>query len=110
MRKLWIEAALNGPWSRSFNRALPIRLRRSSPRASPARAPAPPSFTPTPTTAAACRPTIGRQLRDLAEEVEMPFLSYLLGMVIFEAEKALQDGRRNDGIQAMPLVADLARN
>jgi hypothetical protein len=42
--------------------------------------------------------------------VEMPFLSYLLGMVIFEAEKALQDGRRNDGIQAMPLVADLARN
>jgi uncharacterized protein (DUF849 family) len=56
------------------------------------------------------RPTIGRQLRDLAEEVEMPFLTYLLGMVILEAEKALQDGRRNDGIQAMPLVADLARN
>jgi hypothetical protein len=51
-----------------------------------------------------------RQLRDLAEEVEMPFLTYLLGMVILEAEKALQDGRRNDGIQAMPLVADLARN
>jgi hypothetical protein len=40
----------------------------------------------------------------------MPFLTYLLGMVILEAEKALQDGRRNDGIQAMPLVADLARN
>ena len=39
-----------------------------------------------------------RQLRDLAEEVEMPFLTYLLGMVILEAEKALQDGRRNDGI------------
>lgn len=51
-----------------------------------------------------------RQLRDLAEEVEMPFLTYLLGMVMLEAEKALQDGRRNDGIQAMPLVADLARN
>jgi hypothetical protein len=51
-----------------------------------------------------------RQLRDLAEEVEMPFLTYLLGMVILEAEKALQDGRRNDRIQAMPLVADLARN
>jgi hypothetical protein len=51
-----------------------------------------------------------RQLRDLAEEVEMPFLTYLLGMVILEAEKALQDGRRNEGVQAMPLVADLARN
>ena len=51
-----------------------------------------------------------RQLRDLAEEVEMPFLTYLLGMVILEAEKALQDGRRNDGVLAMPLVADLARN
>ena len=51
-----------------------------------------------------------RQLRDLAEEVEMPFLTYLLGMVILEAEKALQDGRRKDGIQAPPLVADLARN
>ena len=51
-----------------------------------------------------------RQLRDLAEEVEMPFLTYLLGMVILEAEKALQDGRRNDGIQATRLVADLARN
>jgi len=51
-----------------------------------------------------------RQLRDLAEEVEMPFLTYLLGMVILEAEKALQDDRRNEGVQAMPLVADLARN
>jgi len=51
-----------------------------------------------------------RQLLDLAEEVEMPFLTYLLGMVILEAEKALQDGRRNEGFQAMPLVADLARN
>jgi hypothetical protein len=51
-----------------------------------------------------------RQLRDLAEEVEMPFLTYLLGMVILEAEKALQDGRRNQGVQATPLVADLARN
>jgi hypothetical protein len=51
-----------------------------------------------------------RQLRDLAEEVEMPLLTYLLGMVILEAEKALQDGRRNDGIQATRLVADLERN
>ncbi len=51
-----------------------------------------------------------RQLRDLAEEVELPFLTYLLGMVALEAEKALQDGRRNDGIQATRLVADLARN
>ena len=51
-----------------------------------------------------------RQLRDLAEEVEMPFLTYLLGMVILEAEKALQDGRLDDGIQATRLVADLARN
>jgi hypothetical protein len=32
-----------------------------------------------------------RQLRDLAEEVNMPFLAYLLGMVILEAEKPLVD-------------------
>jgi hypothetical protein len=51
-----------------------------------------------------------RQLRDLAEEVEMPFLTYLLGMVILEAEKALQDGRLDDAIQAPRLVAGLARN
>jgi hypothetical protein len=51
-----------------------------------------------------------RQLRDLAEEVELPFLTYLLGMVALEAEKALQDGRRTDGIQAPRLVADLAQN
>ena len=36
----------------SFSRASPIRSRRSSPKASPARAPAPPSFTPMPMTAA----------------------------------------------------------
>ena len=40
-----------------------------------------------------------RQLRDLAEEVEMPFLTYLLGMVILEAEKALQDGRVTKGFR-----------
>jgi hypothetical protein len=51
-----------------------------------------------------------RQLRDLAEEVEMPFLTYLLGMVILEAEKALQDGRLDDAIKAPRLVAGLARN
>jgi hypothetical protein len=51
-----------------------------------------------------------RQLRDLAEEVELPFLTYLLGMVALEAEKALQDGRRTDGIKAPRLVADLAQN
>jgi len=51
-----------------------------------------------------------RQLRDLAEEVELPFLTYLLGMVALEAEKALQDGRRNDGVLAMRVVADLAQN
>lgn len=51
-----------------------------------------------------------KQLRDLAEEAELPLLTYLLGMVALEAEKALQDGRRDDGIQAPPLVADLARN
>ena len=51
-----------------------------------------------------------KQLRDLAEEAEMPFLTYLLGMVALEAEKALQDGSRNDGVLAMRVVADLARN
>ena len=51
-----------------------------------------------------------RQLRDLAEEVELPFLTYLLGMVALEAEKALQDCSRDDGVQATRLVADLVRN
>ena len=51
-----------------------------------------------------------RQLRDLAEEVEMPFLTYLLGMVALEAEKALQDGSRSDGVLTTRVVADLARN
>jgi hypothetical protein len=47
-----------------------------------------------------------RQLRDLAEEVELPFLTYLLGMVALEAEKALQDGRCNNAIQAPHSAAD----
>jgi hypothetical protein len=51
-----------------------------------------------------------KQLRDLAEEAELPLLTYLLGMVALEAEKALQDGSRNDGVLAMRVVADLARN
>ncbi|HVQ68580.1 MAG TPA: hypothetical protein VMT08_13895 [Bradyrhizobium sp.] len=51
-----------------------------------------------------------KQLRDLAEEAELPLLTYLLGMVALEAEKALQDGSRTDGVLAMRLVADLARN
>ncbi len=51
-----------------------------------------------------------KQLRDLAEEVELPFLTYLLGMVALEAEKTLQEGRRHDGIQAPRLVANSARN
>ncbi len=51
-----------------------------------------------------------KQLRDLAEEVESPFLTYLLGMVALEAEKALQDGRRHDRIPATDLVAGSARN
>lgn len=49
-----------------------------------------------------------RQLRDLAEEVELPLLTYLLGMVALEAEKALQDGRRDDGIQAPRSAAEFA--
>ncbi len=49
-----------------------------------------------------------RQLRDLAEEAELPFLTYLLGMVALEAEKALQDGRGQDGIQAPRSAADFA--
>jgi hypothetical protein len=49
-----------------------------------------------------------RQLRDLAEEVELPFLTYLLGMVALEAEKALQDSRCNNAIQAPRSAADLA--
>ena len=51
-----------------------------------------------------------KQLRDLAEEAELPLLTYLLGMVALEAEKALQDGSRTDGVLAMRVVADLARN
>lgn len=51
-----------------------------------------------------------RQLRDLAEEAELPLLAYLLGMAALEAEKALQDGGRSDGIPATRHVADLARN
>ena len=51
-----------------------------------------------------------KQLRDLAEEVESPFLTYLLGMVALEAEKALQDGRRHDRIPVTHLVANSARN
>ena len=51
-----------------------------------------------------------KQLRDLAEEAELPLLTYLLGMVALEAEKALQDGSRNDGVLTMRVVADLARN
>ena len=49
-----------------------------------------------------------KQLRDLAEEAELPFLTYLLGMVALEAEKALQEGRRQDGIQAPRSTADFA--
>lgn len=49
-----------------------------------------------------------RQLRDLTEETDLPFLTYLLGMVALEAEKALQAGRRSDGIQAPPSAADFA--
>jgi hypothetical protein len=51
-----------------------------------------------------------RQLRDLAEEAELPLLAYLLGMAALEAEKALQDGSRHDGILETRHVADLARN
>jgi hypothetical protein len=36
---------------------------------------------------------------DLAEEAELPFLTYLLGMVALEAEKALQDGSRTMGLR-----------
>jgi hypothetical protein len=49
-----------------------------------------------------------KQLRDLAEEVKSPFLTYLLGMVALEAEKALHDGRRDDGIQAPRSAAEFA--
>jgi len=51
-----------------------------------------------------------KQLRDLAEEAELPLLTYLLGMVALEAEKALQDGSRSDGVLTTRVVADLARN
>ena len=51
-----------------------------------------------------------RQLRDLAEEAELPLLTYLLGMVALEAEKALQEGSRSDGILTTSPVAGLARN
>ena len=49
-----------------------------------------------------------KQLRDLAEEAELPFLTYLLGMVALEAEKALHEGRCQDGIQAPRSAADFA--
>ena len=49
-----------------------------------------------------------KQLRDLAEEVEVPFLTYLLGMVALEAEKALMNSRHQDGIQAPRSAADFA--
>jgi hypothetical protein len=49
-----------------------------------------------------------KQLRDLAEEAELPFLTYLLGMAALEAERILQDGRRNDGIQPPRAAADFA--
>ena len=51
-----------------------------------------------------------RQLRDLAEEAELPLLTYLLGMVTLEAEKALQDGNRSAGALATSVAASLARN
>jgi hypothetical protein len=51
-----------------------------------------------------------RQLRDLAEEVELPLLTYLLGMVILEAEKSLEDGRQSDGILTPRVAANLAPN
>jgi hypothetical protein len=51
-----------------------------------------------------------KQLRDLAEEAELPLLTYLLGMVALEAEKALQDGSRSDGVLTTRVIADLARN
>lgn len=49
-----------------------------------------------------------KQLRDLAEEVESPFLTYLLGMVALEAEKALLNSRQQDGIHAPRSAADFA--
>jgi hypothetical protein len=51
-----------------------------------------------------------RQLRDLAEEVELPLLTYLLGMVILEAEKSMEDGRRSDGILTPREITGLSRN
>lgn len=51
-----------------------------------------------------------RQLRDLAEEAELPLLTYLLGMVTLEAEKALQDGNRSARALATRVAASLARN
>ena len=41
MRKIWIEAALNGAWSRALSPASPTRSRQSSRRGSHAHAPAP---------------------------------------------------------------------
>ena len=49
-----------------------------------------------------------KQLRDLAEEAELPFLTYLLGMVALEAEKALREGHGQDGIQAPRSTADFS--
>ena len=45
MRKVWIEAALNGAWTRALQPGIPERWKRSSPRVSPAHAPAPRSCT-----------------------------------------------------------------
>ena len=38
MRKVWIEAALNGGWSRALQPEIPTRSRQSSRKALPARA------------------------------------------------------------------------
>jgi hypothetical protein len=70
MRKVWIEAALNGPWSRALQPEIPDTSKPLSRRASPARAPAPPSFTPTPMMAAARRPSTGRFTRALSRAFE----------------------------------------
>ena len=50
-----------------------------------------------------------RQLRDLAEEAKLPLLTYLLGMVILEAEKSRLDSYRGDDL-ATGAIPDLARN
>jgi len=42
MHKVWIEAALNGAWSRALQPGIPIRSMRSYRKVSPARVPVPP--------------------------------------------------------------------